>query len=45
MPVVRPEGDEPSVLTFGEAASGAAAPILAWYPVGSNQGHAFLYRR
>ena len=43
-PVVRPRGHEPSVLTFGEAANGAP-PILAWYPVGSNQGHAFLYRQ
>ena len=44
-PVVRPAGAEPSVLTFGEAAGGAAAPILAWYPVGSNQGHGFVYRQ
>ena len=44
-PVVRKFGDEPSVLTFGEAADGSAAPILAWYPVGSNQGHQFLYRQ
>ena len=43
-PVVRPSGSEPSVLTFGESANGAAPPILAWYPVGSNQGHEFLYR-
>jgi len=41
-PVVRPRGLEPSVLTFGDAANGAP-PILAWYPVGSNQGHEFLY--
>jgi hypothetical protein len=44
-PVVRPRGHEPSVLTFGETGNGAAAPILAWYPVGSNQGHEFLYRQ
>jgi hypothetical protein len=44
-PVVRQRGDEPSVLTFGEAANGAAPPILASYPVGSSQGHEFLYRR
>src|SRR5918996_147166 len=42
-PIVRRTGDEPSVLALGEAANGAAAPILAWYPVGSNQGHAFVY--
>jgi hypothetical protein len=45
LPVVRPTGDQPSVLTFGEAAGGAAAPILAWYPVGSNQGHGFVHRQ
>ena len=44
-PVIRPAGDAPSVLTFGEAASGAAPPILAWYPVGSNHGHGFPYRQ
>ena len=44
-PVVRKFGDEPSVLTLGETARGEAAPILAWYPVGSNQGHEFLYRQ
>ena len=40
----RPHGVESSYVTFGEAARGEAAPILAWYPGGSNQGHAFLYR-
>jgi hypothetical protein len=44
-PIVRPRGEEPGVLTLGEAANGAAPPILAWYPVGSNQGHEFLYRQ
>ena len=44
-PVVRPWGHEPSVLTFGEAAADGVAPILAWYPVGSNQGHEFIYRQ
>ncbi len=44
VPIVRSPDGEPSVLTFGEAANSAAAPILAWYPVGSNQGHEFLYR-
>jgi hypothetical protein len=43
-PVVRPSGHEPSVMTFGETANGAT-PVLAWYPVGSNQGHEFLYRQ
>jgi hypothetical protein len=44
IPVVRPRGAKADILTFGEAANGAAAPILAWYPVGSNSGHEFMYR-
>jgi hypothetical protein len=44
-PIVRKFGDDPNVLTFGEATNAAVAPILAWYPVGSNQGHEFLYRQ
>jgi len=35
---------EKSVLTFGETTNGAPAPIIAWYPLGSNSGHAFMYR-
>jgi hypothetical protein len=44
VPVVRPRDAEPAILTFGEAANGAPAPILAWYPLGSNSGHEFMYR-
>lgn len=44
VPIVRPRGAEPGILTFGEAANGAPAPILAWYPLGSNSGHEFMYR-
>ena len=44
IPVVRPRGAKTDILTFGEAANGAPAPILAWYPVGSNSGHEFMYR-
>src|SRR5688500_9444393 len=44
IPIVRPQGAESRVLTFGEAANGAPAPILAWHPIGSNAGHEFMYR-
>jgi len=44
VPIVRKNDAEPSVLTFGEAANGSAAPIVAWYPMGSNSGHEFMYR-
>jgi hypothetical protein len=44
VPIVRPRGAKTEILTFGEAANGAPAPILAWYPVGSNSGHEFMYR-
>ena len=44
VPVVRPRGAEPDILMFGEAANGAPAPILTWYPLGSNSGHEFMYR-
>lgn len=32
------------VLALGEAPAGAPAPIRAWFPIGSNTGHEFLYR-
>ena len=44
IPILRPRGTEEMVVVLGEAASGAAAPILAWYPSGSNSGHEFVYR-
>ena len=44
VPKIRPQGTAPGVLTFGEAPSGAVAPILIWYPLGSNSGHEFIYR-
>jgi hypothetical protein len=31
-------------VTFGEAPSGSASPVRAWYPTGTNTGHRFLYR-
>ena len=44
VPKNRPRDTAPGVLTFGEASNGAAAPILVWYPLGSNSGHEFMYR-
>src|SRR5688572_19246489 len=44
VPIVRPQDAEPGILTFGEATNGAPARILAWYPLGSNSGHEFMYR-
>jgi hypothetical protein len=41
--VARPAGFRDTI-SFGEAAPGRATPIIAWYPVGSGQGHQFLYR-
>ena len=42
-PVSRPRGLKGPV-SFGEAAGGQPIPIIAWYPVGSDRGHQFLYR-
>ena len=44
VPTTRRFDAERSVLTLGESTNGAPAPIIAWYPVGSNSGHAFMYR-
>ena len=32
------------IVSLGEAANGQPTPIRAWYPIGSNSGHEFLYR-
>ena len=32
------------VISVGEAPIGAPTPIRAWYPIGSQLGHEFLYR-
>ncbi len=43
--VVRPVGLANDVyVTFGEPRPGAAPPIAAWYPIGSNTGFEFIYR-
>jgi hypothetical protein len=43
--VLRPAGlGQNDIVTFGEAASGQAAPIEAWFPLGSETGHRFIYR-
>jgi len=31
-------------IALGEAAPGGIPPILAWYPVGEDLGHTFIYR-
>jgi hypothetical protein len=41
--VLRPRGFR-SAVSFGEATAGEPIPIVAWYPVGSSEGHKFLYR-
>jgi hypothetical protein len=42
--VIRPRGMKGPV-AFGEADAGQPIPIIAWYPVGSNEGHQFRYTR
>jgi len=43
--VVRPANMAPNqVVALGEASVGAPTPIRAWYPIGSQSGHEFLYR-
>jgi hypothetical protein len=42
-PVTRPAGFR-SAISFAEARSVEPIRIVAWYPIGSNQGHQFLYR-
>jgi hypothetical protein len=32
------------VVTLGESSIGQPSPIRAWYPIGSQSGHEFLYR-
>lgn len=44
IPISRTAEAPDHVLSFGEAAAGEPAPIVAWYPVGSDRGHEFLYR-
>ena len=42
--VMRPAGmPQDRTVTFGEAARGGPPPIAAWYPLGSDTGHRFLY--
>jgi hypothetical protein len=43
--VSRPTGMAPNeVISMAEAPLGAPTPIRAWYPIGSQTGHEFLYR-
>ncbi len=41
--VERPRGGATDVVTFREAPRGEPAPIAAWYPIRSAEGHAFVY--
>jgi hypothetical protein len=45
IPISRPPGAPGRLLVFGEAQAGEPTPIVAWYPVGSDRGHEFLYGR
>jgi hypothetical protein len=31
-------------VTFNEAAAGTPMPLRAWYPIGFNEGHEFIYK-
>ena len=43
--ISRPRSMTPNeVISMGEAALGAPTPIRAWYLIGSQTGHEFLYR-
>ena len=43
--VARPANMAPNqVVALGEAPIGEPSPIRAWYPIGSQSGHEFLYR-
>jgi ABC-type Fe3+ transport system permease subunit len=43
MRIARPAGSN-RVVSMGEAAAGEPTPIAAWYPIGMDTGHEFLYR-
>jgi len=43
--VARPANMAPNqVVSLGESPIGQPSPIRAWYPIGSQSGHEFLYR-
>jgi hypothetical protein len=43
--VARPANMAPNqVVSLGESPIGRPSPIRAWYPIGSQSGHEFLYR-
>lgn len=43
IPISRPADAQDRLLSFGEAKAGEPMPIAAWYPIGSDRGHEFLY--
>ena len=44
-PVERPRRGTELIVTVGEAPAGQVRPIQAWFPLGENEGHAFIYDR
>jgi hypothetical protein len=44
-PVSRPRGGTQLLVTVGEASARQAPPIQAWFPVGQNEGHGFIWDR
>ena len=42
-PIERPKGRPDLLVSLGEAPPGAAPPITAWYEMGENRGHRFIY--
>jgi hypothetical protein len=44
-PVARPRAGTQLLITVGEASARQVPPIQAWFPLGQNQGHAFIYDR
>jgi hypothetical protein len=44
-PVSRPRRGTELMVTVGEAPAGQVRPIQEWFPIGENEGHAFIYDR
>jgi hypothetical protein len=44
-PVLRPSSQTALMVVVGEAPSGQAPPIRAWFPAGEREGHSFIYQR
>jgi hypothetical protein len=44
-PVLRSRSGTALLVTMGEARTGQAQPIEAWFPIGERDGHSFIYER